>query len=303
MIERSVIVIGSANIDLTVRAERIVKPGETVLGALPLRSGGGKGANQAVASARAGGAETGFVGSVGDDDDGRMVDRLLTEAGVQPFLTRQPGAPTGFAFVTVSDDAENSIVVVAGANGLFDEISPTARRAIRRARVLVCQLEAPESLILTVNALRHPDSTLMLNAAPAKQLGPHVLTAVDVLIVNEQEAMDLAGVADLDTAIRTMRRTVPTVIVTLGGRGVVVDSPEIGRVTVSGYRVTTVDTTAAGDTFCGVLAARLAQGRRLIESVRDANAAAALAVTARGAQSSIPTAAQVAEFVRSHDQP
>ncbi|MET9258735.1 ribokinase [Amycolatopsis sp. NPDC004079] len=286
-----VAVVGSANVDLVVDVPRQPRGGETVLGGDVRRSPGGKGANQAVAAALAGGAETTFLGAFGVDDGAEFLLASLTKAGVRTDLVSRVDSATGTAFIMVSPDGENSIVVAPGANSRLS-LAETQLERIASADVVLAQLEIPLEAVTAAAAARRSGARMVLNAAPSRPLPDLDL---DVLIVNEHEAADLAGTpGSPEELARTLQQRAPAVVITLGAAGCVVAEAEI--VHLPGFRVSPVDTTGAGDTFCGVLAAVLAEGRPLREAAERAGAAAALAVTRPGAQSAVPTAAEVAEF-------
>ncbi|WP_290062560.1 ribokinase [Amycolatopsis solani] len=282
-----VVVVGSANVDLAVDVPRPPKAGETILGNHLRRSPGGKGANQAVAAALAGGAETTFVGALGEDEGADLLLVSLGGAGVRTDLVERAEAPTGTAFITVAPDGENAIVVAPGAN---DHVKIGAAQAerIAEAVVVLAQLEIPLDVVAAAAAAQRPGALVILNAAPSRELPDSLWEVVDLLVVNEHEAADLAGEPE------KLLRRVPAVVVTLGGDGCVVLRRDEEPVRIPGVPVDVVDTTGAGDTFCGVLAAALAHGHDVLEAARRAGAAAALAVTRPGAQAAVPTAAEVA---------
>ena len=288
-----ILVAGSANLDFVVRAARIPAPGETVLGREFRTFPGGKGANQAIACARAGGAETAMLLALGEDAFAAPLEASLAGAGVRLHIVRVSDQPTGTAFICVSDDAENAITVAPGANGrLRDSHLPPLDGVTH----LLMQLETPlESVAAYARAAKAKGVKVVLNAAPAQDLGPDLLSMVDVLIVNESELATLShhGSERLD---------VPCLVVTLGARGCRARF-EGKTVTHEGFAVTPVDTTAAGDTFCGALVAALARRLPLGDALRSANAAGALACTRPGAQSSIPTHAEVQSFLNRHTVP
>lgn len=286
------VVIGSANVDLVVHVDRHPGPGETVLGGDLRRSPGGKGANQAVAAARAGGAATAFVGALGRDDAADLLLGSLHRAGVATEAVSRVDAPTGTALITVTPDGENSIVVAAGANARA-ALTPAATAAVAGADVVLAQLEIPLEAVLAAGAARRPGCLLVLNAAPSRPLPDELWAAVDVLVVNEHEAVDLGPGGDVDAAVEHLLGRVPTVVVTLGALGALVARRGAPVVRVPSIDVEPVDSTGAGDTFCGVLAARLADGTEVVAAVRAAVVAGALAVTRQGAQSGVPTAAEV----------
>ncbi|MCG3753546.1 MULTISPECIES: ribokinase [Amycolatopsis] len=286
-----VVVVGSANVDLVVDVPRHPGAGETVLGGDLRRSPGGKGANQAVAASLAGGAETTFLGAFGPDDGADFLLASLTDAGVRTDLVSRVDSATGTAFIMVSPDGENSIVVAPGANSRLSLAGQQLER-IAAADVVLAQLEIPIEAVTAAAAARRAGARMVLNAAPSRPLPDLDL---DVLVVNEHEAADLAGASGAPEELaRMLQQRAPAVVITLGAAGCVVAEQDI--VHLPGFRVSPVDTTGAGDTFCGVLAAALAEGRPLREAAERAGAAAALAVTRPGAQSAVPTVAEVAEF-------
>jgi len=293
----TVLVAGSANLDFVVRAAHIPAPGETVLGREFRTFPGGKGANQAIASARAGGAPTAMLLALGDDAYAAPVEASLREAGVVLHIVRAAEQPTGTAFICVSDSAENAITVAPGANAALRAEHLPALAGIRH---LLLQLETPLAVVTAyARAARAAGVTVVLNAAPAQALPDELLAATDLLIVNEGELAAISGIAD-DVTAALERVAVPTVIVTLGARGCIARTPQ-GRVQQGGFKVDAIDTTAAGDTFCGALVAALSRGEPLAASLAFASAAAAIACTRLGAQASIPALAEVRHFLATHD--
>jgi ribokinase len=289
----SVLVVGSVNRDVVVRAARFPAPGETVAGG-PVRFGlGGKGANQAVASARAG-VKTKLLATVGTDEHGRELRRMLAEAGVDTGLvTEAVGYRTGLALITVDDAGENQIVVVSGANE-----ATTARRvrdaesALTQASVIVAQGEIPLAAIEAL--VESAPANVVLNLAPFVELPASVLRRIDVLVVNETEAAQLLGgpAPDELDAVRALAELSRCTVITLGDRGAVfAGKDDVGRVPVL-WPVRVVDTTGAGDAFVGVLAAELAAGSALAVAVASAVAAASRTVEVAGAAESYP------DFVR-----
>ncbi len=289
-----ILVAGSANLDFVVRAAHIPAPGETVLGRSFRTFPGGKGANQAVACARAGGAATRMLLALGDDAFAPPIEASLRDAGVQLQVVRVAGEPTGTAFICVSDDAENAITVAPGANA---QLRPADLPPLDGVTHLLLQLETPIDTV-TDYAMRAQAAgvTVVLNAAPARALPAGLLAAVDLLIVNEGELEAITGVAaDLDAALALL--AVPCAVVTLGTRGCRARCRG-ALVSQAAFAVEAVDSTAAGDTFCGALVAALAGGTALPAALRRASAAAAIACTRPSAQASIPTRAEVDAFVR-----
>lgn len=291
---RHLLVAGSANLDFVVRASHVPAPGETVLGRDFATFPGGKGANQAVACAKAGGAPTRMLLALGDDAFAAPLEASLREAGVEPFIVRTPEQPTGTAFICLSDDAENAITVAPGANGALraDHLP-----SLDDVSHLLLQLETPlEAVAAWAVAARAAGVKVLLNAAPARELPAALLDATDLLIVNEGELALLSGESS-GVSAGLAKLGVPGVVVTLGARGCVARID--GELHVQpAFAVQAVDTTAAGDTFCGALAARLAQGDGIGDALRYASAASAIACTRLGAQSSIPERGEVEAFLR-----
>ncbi|MCL7714731.1 ribokinase [Stenotrophomonas mori] len=289
----TVLVAGSANLDFVVRAAHVPAPGETVLGRDFRTFPGGKGANQAVACARAGGAATRMLLALGDDDFARPIEASLHGAGVQLHTVRETGLPTGTAFICLSDDAENAITVAPGANTALEAGHLPALDGVQW---LLLQLETPLDTVLAHARAAHAAGVrVALNAAPAQPLPAALLAQLDLLIVNEGE-LDVVAGQPPDLATGLARLDVPCVIVTLGARGSLARCA--GRTLLQpAFAVAPVDTTAAGDTFCGTLVAALARGDGLQHALLAASAASALACTRLGAQSSIPTHAEVAALL------
>ena len=300
-----VLVAGSANTDMVVRVPRIPRPGETVLGGAFAMAAGGKGANQAVAAARAGARVT-FVARVGDDLFGRQALEGFAGDGIETrFVRATPGAATGIALITVDERGENSISVASGANALLaaGDIEAAAE-AFGAADIVLLQLESPLGTVeAAARAAKERGVPVVLNPAPARELGDALLSLVSVLTPNEHEAELLTGVAVRDEAgareaARRLRARGPaTVVVTLGERGVYASS-EAFEGGVPAFRVDPVDTTAAGDVFNGALAVALAEKRPLPDALRFAQAAAAVSVTRPGAQPSAPTRAEIEALLR-----
>lgn len=294
-----ILVAGSANLDFVVRAAHIPAPGETVLGQAFITCPGGKGANQAVACARAGGAPTAMLLALGDDAHALPLLASLESARVRPHTVRCPDQATGCAFICVADNAENAITVAPGANQCLQSWHLPELQGISH---LLMQLEIPVATV-TAYAQRAQAAgvQVVLNAAPAQALPPELLQAVDMLVVNEGELRALVAPA-ATVAAMLQQLAVPTVVVTLGQRGCIARQLE-DFVLQPAFNITPVDTTAAGDTFCGTLVAHLGRGETLARAMRTASAAAALACTASGAQTSIPTALDVDTFLRQHPVP
>lgn len=288
-----ILVAGSANLDFVVRADHIPGPGETVLGREFKTYPGGKGANQAVASARAGAVPTHMLVALGADAFAIPLEASLTQANVQLHTVRVQDHPTGTAFICVSDDAENAITVAPGANAC---LRPEHLPSLDDVTHLLMQLEIPlDTIEGYAQAARKRGVLTVLNAAPAQALSERLLDAIDILVVNEGELQAITlhsgTIAECLALIN-----VPTVVVTLGHHGSC--ARHHGEFLVQpAFHVTAVDTTAAGDTFCGTLVASLSKGCALQTALQFASAAGALACTRLGAQSSIPSADEVNQFL------
>ena len=294
-----ILVAGSANLDYVVRAPHIPAPGETVLGHDFKTYPGGKGANQAVACARAGGATTHMLLALGHDAQAIPIENSLTEAGVHLHLVRVTDQSSGTAFICVADDGENAITVAPGANsGLLPEHLP----ALDDVSYLMLQLEIPmDSVLAYARAARAHGVKVALNVAPARALPPELLGLVDLLLVNQGELATLAGHWG-SVAEGLARMQVPSVVVTLGRHGAC--AWVNGTLTTQpAFAIQPVDTTGAGDTFCGVLVAQLARGHSMAQALRHASAAGALACLQPGAQSSIPSSVAVEAFLHLQPEP
>jgi ribokinase len=295
----SILVAGSANLDFVVRAPHVPRPGETVLGRELAMIPGGKGANQAVACARAGGAQTQMLVALGQDAFAGMLEESLREAGVQLHIVRVAEESTGIALICLADNAENAITVAPGANSM---LRASDLPDLEGVGYLLLQLETPLDTVLELaRVARARGIQVVLNAAPARALPNELLGALDVLIVNEEELVTVAGRRDSIPAMLAAI-DVPCAIVTLGSRGCCARAR--GEfIWQSAFNVTSVDTTGAGDTFCGMLVAALGAGATLPVALRRACAAAALATTRVGAQVSIPTYDEVEELLGSPQSP
>lgn len=299
-----VVVVGSLAMDFTAIAPRLPQPGETVLGEEFLMVPGGKGANQAIAAARQG-ASTAMIGRIGTDALGdAVIDVLRGERIDVSSVARDAAHGTGIAQIVVGGHGENLIVVVPRANHALDAARVDAQHElIARARVLLVQLEIPlDAVAAALGHARAAGVTTILNPAPAVALPDALLALVDLCIPNETEAEALCArpVDDVDAAMEAgaalVARGARSALVTLGSRGAVyVDAAR--RLAVDPFPVHAVDATAAGDTFCGALAAALAAGVTIEAALRRASAAGALATTVAGASSSIPDAVAVTALV------
>lgn len=304
MTQPNVVVIGSSNTDMVVKAPRIPGPGETVLGGDFMMAAGGKGANQAVAAARLG-CRVSLVARLGKDMFGRRTEENLRRDGIDTaYLAWDEQASSGVALIMVSQEGENSIAVAPGANStMTPEDVERAEPAIATADIVLLQLEVPMAAVRRgVELARKHGVPVILNPAPAAEVPEDLLAQVDVLTPNEHEAALLAGVgtqgsAGPEQAARVLlARGVRAVAMTLGRRGALLATAQDMEL-VPAFRVQPADTTGAGDAFNGALAAARARGQALPEAVRYANAAAALSTTMMGAQPSLPAAEKVASFL------
>jgi ribokinase len=278
--------------DIVAFAERAPGSGETVMGSGSQLGPGGKGSNQAIAAARLG-AHVAFLGAVGDDAYGDALREALADAGVDATRLRTLEGPTGTAHIVVEHGGANRIVVVPGANGRLTGLTDADRASIREADLLLLQLEVPlETVIEAARMARAADTRVVLTPAPARALPDELLELVDVLVPNEHEALQVAGVDGIDEAIAALVARVPDVVVTLGERGGIHAAGD-ARTPFSAPRVDAVDTTAAGDTFVGALALSLGEGRAWPDALQRASAAAAISVGRAGAAASMPDAAEL----------
>lgn len=294
---KKLVVIGSSNMDLVVSTEHFPLPGQTVMGKKFMTNFGGKGANQAVAASLLGGDVT-FICKVGNDNYGReMIEKFQKDGIDTQYVTATDQAATGIAVITVDANGENTIVVASGANGLLtSEDIRNAEPAISQADVLLMQLETPIEPLCTAAQMAHKKGKyVILNPAPApKELLPSdLLRHIDLIIPNETEATSITGVeiSDLQSAERAMKALkelgAKDAMITLGEKGVL--AYEDGKVKLfPACKVQAIDTTAAGDTFCGALSVAICQGREMKEAIAFANKAAAYTVQHEGAQCAMP---------------
>jgi len=289
-----VVVAGSANMDLVATAPTLPRPGETVLGRDFATVPGGKGANQAIAASRAGGTCT-FLGAIGSDSFGVTLRSRLTASGVDTSLIRTVYGMSGVAVVMVDAAGENAIVATPGANAAFIGLTERELAAIAAADVLVCQLEVPvETVAAAAVAARAAGTRVVLNAAPSRPLPADLLTAVDLLVVNEVEAMALTGRGRDEPA--ALLAAVPRAVLTLGAAGAWYVDREGTRSLVPAPVVDTVDSTAAGDAFTGALAVAWGEGRPILDAVRWACAAGAACVRRLGAFHALPRRTEIDEL-------
>ncbi|AHI02159.1 ribokinase [Kutzneria viridogrisea] len=286
-----IVVVGSANVDVVVRVERRPGAGETVLGSDTVLASGGKGANAAVAAALLA-AEVALLGAVGDDQNGELLRTAMGKAGVRMDLVRVTDRASGAAYITVTPDGENTIVVSPGANSdVTVRQVDSAADAIAAARVLLASLEVPIPAVeRAVEIAAEAGVRPVLNLSPVAELSPQTLAALDPLVVNEHEAQWLLN-GPLEPE-RLLGLGPKSVVVTLGGRGALVVEAG-GSTEVASPQVRVVDTTGAGDSFVGALVTRLAEGADLVTAARYAVRVAAVSVTRPGTQRSYPTRGEV----------
>lgn len=299
------VVLGSINADHILNLTAFPTPGETVTGNHYQVAFGGKGANQAVAAGRSG-ANIAFIGCTGNDDIGERIREQLARDNIDVApVTAVEGEPTGVALIFVNGEGENVIGIHAGANAALSTLFVDAQKArIAQADALLMQLESPLESVLAAAKIAHQHQTqVVLNPAPARELPDELLSLVDIITPNETEAEKLTGIGvesddDAANAARVLHaKGIRTVIITLGSRGVWASVDGKGQ-RIPGFRVKAVDTIAAGDTFNGALMTALLEDTPLPEAIRFAHAAAAIAVTRKGAQPSVPWRKEIDDFLR-----
>ncbi|MEV7977776.1 ribokinase [Streptomyces sp. NPDC086519] len=281
-------VLGSMNMDLVAYAEKAPQLGETVTGRAFRTIPGGKGANQAIAAARAG-ATVSMIGAVGHDVYGARMRETLEHSGVDTDSLRTIEGPSGTAHIVVDDEGGNAIVVVPGANGTVDHLSPGDEGVIASAETLLLQLEIPLAAVVAgAQAARRHGVRTILTPSPARPLPFELLNSIDLLVSNEREAATLTDRTDPRDAAAALLDRVPQVVVTLGGAGSLYLTRDAAPLVIPAPRVTVVDSTGAGDTFVGALAVALAEEKPIREALSWAAAAAAISVQREGATESMP---------------
>lgn len=301
---KNLTVLGSINVDHVISVPYFAKPGETLTGHSYHIAYGGKGANQAVAAARLG-ANVSFIGCIGNDDIGRAMKSAFAQDGINthPIKTIE-NEMTGIAMIQVAESGENSIVISAGANGHLDgSVVAECQSEIAQADYLLMQLETPLPAIIQAAQIAKENGTkVVLNPAPAQALPDELLNMLDMITPNETEAEILTGVKVIDesSALQAAQvfhqKGIEKVLITLGSKGVFLSENGSGEI-IAGFRVKAVDTTAAGDTFNGALVTAMLEDKSLNEAILFAHAAAAISVTRKGAQPSIPTRQEALEFL------
>ena len=301
----NILVIGSSNTDMVVQVPHLPTAGETILGGVFKQVSGGKGANQAVAAQRCGG-QVAFIACVGTDDLGKQAIRVYEEDGIDvSAIVIDEQEKSGVALIFVNQKGQNSIAVASGANAkLSVEHITQYETLIEQADIILLQLETPlETIQHAVNIAAKLGKTVILNPAPGQKLPDELLNKVSILTPNETEASILTGIEVVDMASAEqaatilVRKGVQHVMITMGESGVFYLNGEGAQVSVA-YKVNAVDTTAAGDTFNGALAAALVRQLPIAEAIQFAQAAAAISVTKSGAQPSVPMLAAVLDFMR-----
>jgi len=291
----SILVVGSSNTDMVIKADHLPSPGETLIGGHFFMNPGGKGANQAVAAARCGGHVT-FITKTGNDIFGREAIQLFKNEGINTsYVFSSEHHPSGVALITVDKKGENTIVVASGANAnLTEKDIRSAETAIEGSSIVLMQLEVPlETVRYVAEVAKLKNKIVVLNPAPACELPNDLLRNISIITPNETEAEVLTGinVRDMDGAMKAAEnlsmKGVNTVIITLGSRGALVLHESTFTI-IPAMEVNAVDTTAAGDVFNGVLVAALAEGKSILDSVSFACTDATISVTRLGAQASAP---------------
>jgi len=302
--KNKIVVIGSSNVDLIMKMDHLPEKGETVTGAKFMQVYGGKGANQAVAAARAGGNVT-FLSCIGEDAyTPQMVQNYKNDGIETQFVFHEKGVASGYALIMIDNSGENIISVAAEANQLLlPEKIDEAFQIFENAALILMQFEIPEETIKYVIDLANKKGIpVMWNVAPAKTFDFTYIPKVNILVLNEIEAGFLArnkvqNESDAEKAAEILvNKGVEKVIITLGSKGAFVFTKN-EKESVPAFKVKAVDTTAAGDTFCGSFAVALVEGKSLKESLQFASAAAAISVTRIGAQPSAPTRVEIDDFL------
>jgi ribokinase len=298
--QKNVCILGSINMDLVLRVNRMVKPGETILSKDFKKVSGGKGANQAVAAKRLG-ANVSFIGMIGMDDNGSEILKAFKEDKIDvSHIKVSKSNPTGMAIITVDDDGKNSIVVVPGANMKIDSDSiEEAKDVIKESKILIAQFETTvEATIEAFKVAKENKVITILNPAPAREIPEELLKLTDIIAPNETEVFELTDIKVDDTdkireaADKLIEKGVKFVIITLGERGAALVSKE-KLIIVPAYKVKAIDTTAAGDSFIGALASKLQNEdeigfENIQKAIKFANKVSSIVVQKQGAQPSLP---------------
>ncbi|MHA1413059.1 MAG: ribokinase [Promethearchaeota archaeon] len=316
-IDNYVLVVGSSNMDLNIYIERFPNPGETITGGTFKQFLGGKGANQSVASVRAG-AKTIFIGKIGMDSFGdKMISQLSSEGVIMDHVIRDPREHSGVAFILIDKNGENMISVAPGANAkLMPEEIEKKHDLIEKASVILVQMEIPVNTIETIFKIASSGKSIkILNPAPLKQLPKKLFQMIDILIPNEGELHELNSLYGfklktdekekklIEAAKNLSTLGINHVITTLGAKGALIyDKQRDEFIKIPSFKVKAVDTVGAGDCFNGVLACKLSQGINVVNAVKYAIAAASIAVTRKGAQASMPNSNEIEKKYEMFDE-
>jgi ribokinase len=300
---KKIVVVGSSNVDLIIKGDKIPEPGETVLGGTFHKAAGGKGANQAVAASRAGGEVT-FISCVGNEYGEESIEGFRNDGINVDYVKKDPDVATGIALIMVDENGENSIFVASGANlSLTVSDIQKARQIIKDADVLLMQCEIPIEIVEEAAKIASSAGVItILNPAPAQPLSDELLKCVTILTPNETETELLTGMEvkndsdAVNAASMILAKGVEVVIITIGSKGALLATKDETTI-ISGYSVEAKDTTAAGDVFNGALAIAIAENKSLNEAIQFANAAAALSVTRMGAQPSAPKREEIEAMI------
>ncbi|HET6555749.1 MAG TPA: ribokinase [Prolixibacteraceae bacterium] len=301
-----ILVVGSSNTDLITSVKNFPSAGETIVGKSFLQAMGGKGANQAVAAHKLGG-QVKFITCLGKDANGQNALNYYQGEGLDVSSSMiVDDVPSGTAIILVDEKGENCIVITPGANNMLSpEYIFEVENQIAAADMVVLQMEIPYETVKAVCDIAHKNhKKVMLNVAPARQLDADLIKKIDILVVNETEAETISGEKIEDSGVEAVVDSLlamgaGTVVLTLGKKGCLFKNQH-ETFHIPAFKVEALDSTAAGDTFCGALSAELSKGRVCQEALRFATAAAAICVTRMGAQPSIPTEKEVREFLTNH---
>jgi ribokinase len=304
---KKITVIGSSNVDMIIKSDRLPKPGETVGNGVFVKVNGGKGANQAVAAARAGGKVT-FISCLGNDDFAPvMLGNFKSDQIDTRFVFIEKDVATGIALILVDRNAENCIAVAPGANYKLSPVHiKKAENVIRESEIILLQLEIPiESVLFAIELSYKHKKKILLNPAPARHIDEEHLKMIHSLILNETETEVLTGLpVSNDLQIREAGKALlskgpENIVITLGAKGAFVKNSQKEEF-IPGFKVKAVDTTAAGDIYCGNLAVAILEGKSIFKAVRFASAASAISVTRLGAQPSAPSRMETLDFLKKH---
>jgi ribokinase len=299
-----VLIVGSLNIDIVTYLEKMPEPGETVVGDRLETFPGGKGLNQAVAAARAGG-EVVMVGVLGNDSHSNMLKQVMLTEKINSDYVRKVVGASGTAIIEVDKSGRNRIIVIAGANSELkaNDLKPEILTKITKRQVLLSQLESPISELFSIfQAAKNSNFFTILNPAPARKLEMKFIQLIDLLVPNQFEAEFLTGikVTDTDSAFSAgkelISQGVKSVLITMGKAGSVLITKDGGEL-FSSFKVHAIDTTAAGDAFCGAIAVALSEEFDLKTAIRFASAAGALSVQIEGATTSMPTRQEIEKLM------